>query len=199
MMKKAMNHRLTSILALAMTVGGTALLQVGCVKAAQADERVGEESVAPEAESPVAPGAASDTNKIDDSQSFNEDATAAQQALAFASTPFSFDEGTGRTSGGLTWLNRSVGTQGQICDTVFNGFTQVVFEYYLRPGAQGEQFGAPETRTIEAAPGTPGGELCKPFSFTKAGPAGGIRSAIVLLCDDEGFCEEGGIFNRPGA
>ena len=99
-------------------------------------------------------------------------------AVAYPSTTFSYQSelSLGRTSGSLTWYNRSVGVQGSVTDVGYAGNTFVAFTFYI--GAF--QWYSYETRTATAPNGRP--EVTVPFNWTESGPPGGITRVDIKLC-----------------
>lgn len=80
----------------------------------------------------------------------------------------------GATSGGITWYNRSVGLQGEVCDASGAGAT-VWFDF-----SQGSVYLSTQSRTVT--------NDCRPFNFTEDAPRGGITDILITICSNSLGC-----------
>ncbi|MFB6392652.1 hypothetical protein [Polymorphospora lycopeni] len=96
-------------------------------------------------------------------------------AYANPTTPFNLYSGLvgGEVRGTLTWYNRSVGIQGEVCDSAGPDYTQVQFAFYQGGTPLADDGYPPQTRAVTAG--------CKPFNFTQSGPSGGITDIRLKL------------------
>ncbi|MDO3683951.1 hypothetical protein [Micromonospora sp. C28ISP2-4] len=113
---------------------------------------------------------------------------AAAPAHAASPTPFSISAGSdfGHTKGGITWYNRSVGVQGEVCN---GGGTTTAAWFYFYTNRTGS--GTPHSYQSRTAPDG----ACRSFNWTEEGPVGGILSVHVYLCAPE--CGVPQLLKRP--
>ena len=109
-------------------------------------------------------------------------------ARAEPTSTFAFFDELGSTSGGVIWFNRSVQTQGEVCDSLEPGFQWVRFMYWLTPGGVGSPWDV-QTRTVSNG--------CRSFNFVVEGPRGGIQRVDVAICNSGMECHPIDSLTRP--